>query len=202
MEHYYAAANAYPLSLPPCGQPLKYNNKVIMDAIPCDPTAHAPYVYLTDSLTQYQWYKIYTNLERDIDKSIALIGCSDGCGPECAYNYGVASPNISITTCVLSGPGISPIPTVTAEASSPTPGASPTIAPVKPTLSPLPSPATATANYVCAPGGGQNGSCEEFDDPDRSLCPVVYIDDPTCQNKCGSKDNRCKNASGKYHTGD
>lgn len=52
--------------------------------------------------------------------------------------------------------------------------------------------------YVCSPGGGQEGSCELFDDPDLSECPIIFSNDPTCQNKCGDPGNRCKNSRGKH----
>lgn len=52
-------------------------------------------------------------------------------------------------------------------------------------------------SYVCAPGGGQLGSCERYEDPVLSQCPVLYEGDPTCRNECGTPKNRCKNASGK-----
>lgn len=51
--------------------------------------------------------------------------------------------------------------------------------------------------YVCAPGGGSLGSCEVYADPAMSLCPKVYLNDPTCQGECSNPSNRCKNASGK-----
>jgi type II secretory pathway pseudopilin PulG len=201
MEYYYDAATAYPSAIPPCGKPLMYTDRVILDSFPCDPTTNKPYVYITDELTQYQWYKIYTHLERNTDQSIALIGCSDGCGPQCAYNFGVASSNISVTACVFPAPHISPIPTNELTPTpqltpQPTIQTDPTSVPTEPMSSPAPTPAF--LNYVCAPGGGQPGYCEVFDDPDRSLCPFVYPDDQTCQNQCDNKDNRCKNSSGKY----
>lgn len=200
MEYYYDVASAYPSSIPPCGEPLMYNNRAILDSFPCDPTTDEPYAYLTDELTQYQWYKIYTHLERNEDQSIPLISCADGCGPGCAYNFGLASSNISVTTCIW--PDQNNSPTATNEPTDtpqPTPEpntqTNPTNSPTEPVISPIPPP---FANYVCAPGGGQPGICEVFDNPDRSLCPFVYPNDPTCQNQCDSKENRCVNASGKY----
>ncbi len=204
MEYYYDAASAYPSTIPSCNEPFMLNDRVLLDSFPCDPMTHEPYVYLTDSLTGYQWYKIYTKLERNNDLSIPLVGCSQGCGPECAYNFGVASSNISITSCIWSGPRITPIPT---EAVPPTltptvtPIAEPTLPTVPiatPVLTPTPEPSPAYLRYVCAPGGGQIGYCEVFDDPDRSLCPFVFPNDATCQDKCDEKNNRCKNSSGKY----
>ncbi len=190
MEYYYDAASAYPSTIPSCGKPLMYNDRVILDSFPCDPITNEPYTYLTDELTKYQWYKIYTHLERNSDLSIDLIGCSEGCGPECAYNFGVASSNISVTACLWSGPHIIPILTI-----------EPTITPyvsLQPTPQASVAPTPAYYKYVCAPGGGQIGTCEIFDDPDRSLCPFVFPNDETCQNKCDEKNNRCKNSSGKY----
>lgn len=52
-------------------------------------------------------------------------------------------------------------------------------------------------SYVCAPGGGQTGSCERYEDPELSECPVLYEGDPTCDGGCSVPKNRCKNASGK-----
>lgn len=52
--------------------------------------------------------------------------------------------------------------------------------------------------YVCAPGGSRDGSCEAFDDPQRSQCPIIFPDDPTCRHLCGDSHNRCQNSSGKH----
>lgn len=51
--------------------------------------------------------------------------------------------------------------------------------------------------YVCAPGGGQSGSCEAFDDPERSECLRAFPDDQLCNSECSNRDLRCKDASGK-----
>jgi hypothetical protein len=51
--------------------------------------------------------------------------------------------------------------------------------------------------YVCAPGGGQLGSCEIYEDPQRSQCPEIFYDIPNCNNRCRNSKSRCKNASGK-----
>ena len=51
--------------------------------------------------------------------------------------------------------------------------------------------------YVCAPGGGSDGSCEVFEDPELSECPRLYLDNPTCNNDCSVPKNRCANAKGK-----
>jgi|GEM_PF-573933 len=216
MEQYYSTANTFPSAAPLCGKPFAYKSEVFMNEFPCDPLTHLPYLYLTDSLINYQWYKVYTHLERNDDIIIEQIGCQDGCGPECAFNYGVTSSNISITTCIWAAPmpTLSPVPTLrstttptTTPIMSPAPGEtiSPTIY-IEPTLVPsstvapttIPTPSFTQDNYVCAPGGGQDGACEVFDDPDRSLCPFVYLNDPTCQSACVDKASKCKNSSGKY----
>jgi prepilin-type N-terminal cleavage/methylation domain-containing protein len=52
--------------------------------------------------------------------------------------------------------------------------------------------------YVCAPGGGVSGSCERYEDPWASQCPVVFGDDSGCgDGLCANEANRCLNASGK-----
>lgn len=52
--------------------------------------------------------------------------------------------------------------------------------------------------YVCAPGGGKEGFCEAFFDPEISECPRVFVDDPTCNDQCEDNEIRCKNAKGKH----
>lgn len=52
--------------------------------------------------------------------------------------------------------------------------------------------------YACSPGGGELGHCERYDDPELSLCPKVYSNDPTCNSECSIRDNRCKNSAGKH----
>ena len=211
MEQYYSTVNTFPLIAPSCGEPFVYGHEVFMSEFPCDPLTHVPYLYLTDDLSNYQWYKVYTHLERSDDIIIEQIGCQDGCGPECAYNYGVASSNISITACVWTAPKSTLFPTPTLKLTV-TPIVSPIAGQISPTIyiEPTGIPSSTTgpiiittpsymqANYVCAPGGGQDGVCEIFDDPDRSLCPFVYLNDSTCQYKCEDKANKCKNSSGKY----
>lgn len=52
--------------------------------------------------------------------------------------------------------------------------------------------------YVCAPGGGAEGSCERYEDPWGSQCPVTFGDDSSCGGGlCADPANRCENASGK-----
>lgn len=52
--------------------------------------------------------------------------------------------------------------------------------------------------YVCAPGGGEEGSCERFEDPWRSECPVIFGSDSSCDDgACSDEANRCENSSGK-----
>lgn len=52
-------------------------------------------------------------------------------------------------------------------------------------------------SFVCAPGGGKLGSCEQYNNPGISDCPKLYLNDPTCNLECMNVANRCKNASGK-----
>lgn len=55
--------------------------------IPCDPYTAAAYSYVLAA--DGQSYQIYTNLEDTTDGDIASQGCTSGCGPGKAYNYGV-----------------------------------------------------------------------------------------------------------------
>ncbi len=52
-------------------------------------------------------------------------------------------------------------------------------------------------SYVCAPGGGQTGECERYEDPATSQCPKEYVGDATCKNECDNPKNCCHDASGK-----
>lgn len=52
-------------------------------------------------------------------------------------------------------------------------------------------------SYVCAPGGGGEGSCELYENFERSECPQIFGKDDTCENACDDPANRCQNASGK-----
>lgn len=47
--------------------------------------------------------------------------------------------------------------------------------------------------YACTP----SRKCIEYANPERSECPMIFRDDPTCQNKCSFKENNCKNEAGK-----
>jgi len=168
IEDYYDSFGYFPSELPSCSGEFKVGNMVFMDRIPCDPKTGDPYRYVTDGMEKSRWFKFYTNLEYIEDRNIDDVGCRTGCGPDCKYNFGLASTNVELTGC------------------------STLLPPIIPTPSPRP------VFYVCAPGGGAEGICEAYDDPDRSECPRVFPDDPTCEQLCLKKENRCKNASGKY----
>lgn len=47
--------------------------------------------------------------------------------------------------------------------------------------------------YACTP----SKNCIKYLYPEISDCPIVFRDDPTCQNKCSIKENDCKNEAGK-----
>ena len=108
-----------------------------------------------------------------------MTGCENGCGPNCAYNFGVSSSNVSLDYCE---PPITPNPTV--------------VPPSPTSLTPSPTPIL----YVCGPASGPNpeGQCESYVIPTLSECPKIYPDDSTCQYECYIKANRCKNAKGKF----
>jgi Tfp pilus assembly protein PilE len=153
LDQYYELKKEFPDSLPDCGQPFSTTSSAVLASIPCDPSLKTPYLYQKYD----EAYRLYTNLENTRDPIITDIKCHYGCGPDCAYNYGVSSSNLLLENC-------------------------------------LPPP----VDYACSPGGGSIGNCEQYDDPELSQCPKVYVDDPTCDNECGNPNNRCKNASGKH----
>lgn len=49
--------------------------------------------------------------------------------------------------------------------------------------------------YACTP----SGQCVIFANPEVSLCPVTFLNDPTCQNKCFIKTNKCHDERGKQN---
>lgn len=94
-----------------------------------------------------------------------------------------ATPTNSLSPTSTQYPTNTPMPTIT----------------LKPTSTPRPTktPTPIVLKYVCAPGGGQEGSCEVYFNPIRSGCPITFRNDPTCGNLCFDEQYRCKNASGK-----
>jgi prepilin-type N-terminal cleavage/methylation domain-containing protein len=168
IEDYYDSFGYFPAELPQCPLPFIVGTMMLLNRMPCDPKTGDSYRYVTDGTAKSKWFKFYTNLEYTDDRNIDDVGCRTGCGPDCKYNYGIASTNVELSGCTK----------------------------LMPTLIPTPSPRPVF--YVCAPGGGTEGVCEAYDDPDRSECPKVFPDDPTCQHDCKAKDHKCKNASGKY----
>ena len=176
LEEYYDSRNCYLETLPPCHNSLRLEKEQLLSSIPCDPKTHFDYAYVSSGYQCSGHYKLYTKLELIDDPIIDFVSCRYGCGPDCRYNYGVSSPNVGLDYCTPTPPPPTSVPT--------TPPLPPTIAPVQ---------------YVCAPGGGQLGSCEPFAIPTFSECPKIYPDDPTCStNACVTPANRCKNAKGKY----
>ena len=168
IENAYDTLGYFPGIIPGCGLPFRSGNSIYLEQMPCDPKQNVSYTYVTDGTETSGWYKLYTNLEYTEDSDIDYVGCRTGCGPNCQYNYGIASPNIEVMGC----------------------------SEIVPTLIPSPSPSPIL--YACSPGGGQEGICEEYDDPERSECPKAYPNDSTCLLECAQKVNKCKNASGKH----
>lgn len=92
---YYFDANCFPQTLPSCNQNFGEDSEVYLSNFPCD-FKGKPYGYQTDGSSCSQWFKILTNLENISDKGIDKVGCRNGCGPKCEYNYGLASTNIRV----------------------------------------------------------------------------------------------------------
>ncbi len=192
LEEYYDSTNCYPERLPECGKTLTFGGINILSSIPCDPKNKFLYPYITTGENCGPYFKLYAKLERNDDPNIQMSGCKYGCGPNCAYNFGVSSSNVSLDYCE---PPITPIPT---ESPSPTPMPPTSTLTLTPKPSSIPTPTP--IQYVCAPAAGPNpdGQCEPYAIPTLSECPNVYPNDPTCQYECYLKTNRCKTAKGKF----
>lgn len=170
IEDYYSDTDCYPVSIPLCGNSFTLGGTTYLADIPCDPETKNSYVYVSEISPCPKWFQIYGILEYTADSSIDEVGCRNGCGPECQFNYGAASSNVRLNSLCKETPIIPS-----------TPG---------PTTTPGPPP----LQYVCAPGG----ACEAFMYPELSGCPDIYLNDPTCQNnQCSTPKNRCHDARGK-----
>lgn len=99
LADYFDTGGCYPNEINVCRTSLELGGRVYLAEIPCEPGSNTSYRYVGDGSSCGQAFEIYTNLERDNDPSIDRVGCREGCGPECNYNYGVSSPNISLERC-------------------------------------------------------------------------------------------------------
>ena len=170
VEEYYDDKNCYPQTIPSCNNSLTSGNLNLLYDIPCDPTTKLSYTYVPEISDCPSWYQLYGNLEYKTDKIIEKIGCSQGCGPNCVFNYGVSSSNQKLN------------PFCQEETFDP---------------SSTPEPSQSIDQYVCSPGGACEiyvdpiiSGCPDvyIDDP---TCQGA--------DTCKDHDNRCKNASGKIN---
>ena len=159
IEEYYQDKDCYPQAISSCNNNFVNGSLVLLDRIPCDPNNNLSYTYVPETSSCPKSYQLYANLEYTNDSIIDKIGCRNGCGPDCQFNYGVASSNEKLNPyCEVAAP-------------------------------------EEVLQYVCAPGG----NCDPYADPTISDCPDVYINDPTCQDKCSEPKNRCHDARGKLN---
>ena len=167
IEEYYQDTKCYPISIPLCTNPLIKGDLALINKIPCDPKTKNSYVYVPELSDCPKWFQLYGILEDTDDPIIEKVGCSNGCGPKCQFNFGIASTNQVLD---------------------------PFCSEVQPSPDPSPQEETTPVNqYVCAPGG----SCEIFTNPEISGCPDIYLNDPTCQEQCGDRIYRCHDSRGK-----
>lgn len=110
LDEYYDTFNYYPQTLPACDGSFKLGETNLISSVPCDPQTKKPYVYETDGKQYSAWYRLYAKLENTYDPIIDILGCRQGCGADCSYNYGVASPNIGLSYCPSSLPTATPTP--------------------------------------------------------------------------------------------
>ncbi len=93
IEEYQQDDECYPQTIPSCKNPFLNGNLNLLDKIPCDPKNNLSYTYVPEISDCPKSYQLYANLEYSSDKIIDKIGCRNGCGPECQFNYGVSSSN-------------------------------------------------------------------------------------------------------------
>jgi len=60
-------------------------------AVLCDPETGEPYDYHVSKDCGY-WYDLFIRLDNIEDEAAARVGCSQGCGTEGKYNFGVSMP--------------------------------------------------------------------------------------------------------------
>lgn len=173
IEEYYQDQECYPQALPACGNSFQDGNMTIIDNIPCDPTEKLSYTYVPETSNCPKSYQLYATLEYKSDGIIDKIGCRNGCGPECQFNYGVASTNEKLNPFCSTDSVLN----TTATSSPQVPANHP----------------TDVIQYVCSP----NGNCEAYSNPEISDCPNVYVNDPFCQGTCEDRRQRCHDARGK-----
>ena len=98
---YYFDSDCFPTALPACNERFGASSTVYLNEFPCDPNGGS-YGYQIEEAACSQWFKILTNLENTQDTDIDKVGCRHGCGPDCGYNYGLASTNIKVNKdCVI-----------------------------------------------------------------------------------------------------
>lgn len=93
IEEYQQDTNCYPQSIPSCQNKLINGGLNLLDNIPCDPHSRLSYTYVPEVSDCPSWYQLYANLEYTSDQIIDKVGCRNGCGPQCQFNYGTASSN-------------------------------------------------------------------------------------------------------------
>lgn len=178
IDEYYEDTNCYPIAIPTCTNPLIDEDPKLLPTIPCDPQTKLSYVYVSEDSECPAWFQFYGILEYEPDPIIDRVGCRNGCGPGCQFNYGVASTNQKLNPfCEDLEPSPSPDSTSAPEEDDEAEEREGT---------PL--------QYVCAPAG----RCEVYVNPERSGCPDIFPNDPTCQDQCEDMKNWCHDERGKF----
>ena len=176
-EEYFSDNGCYPAAdiLTNCGGD---ELKPYLNKIPCDPITREPYQYITDDANPscYKNYRLLANLGNATDPAIAALGCDApvGCGYDGAYNFGISSNNVPVTSGVVASPTPSASP---APSASPTPSASPG----------GPTPSASPKWYYCQ----DFGNCTEV--PVNRTCNPAYAN-PNCNdptNPCGNIISTC-----------
>ena len=89
LEEFYSDHDCYPS---PETFNLREGLRPYLSQTPRDPDTGEPYAYSPQDTSCPQYYRLYASLRWQNDPAITKIGCGAGCGPDGAYNYGIASP--------------------------------------------------------------------------------------------------------------
>ncbi len=105
LEDYYSDKGCYPTPYPspepglPCGGETDEDFRVYLGTIPCSPQTNQAYSYVPPDDNCPGYYRLYAQVPWQDDPAVAEAGCSEGCGRDCAYDYGVSSSNKTLIQC-------------------------------------------------------------------------------------------------------
>jgi prepilin-type N-terminal cleavage/methylation domain-containing protein len=154
-EDYFSDKECYP---PPdilenCGS---NDLSPYMASIPCDPQTKTKYLYAPEAETCPHYYRVYSNLELDIDPIIKQLGCqtSAGCGAYAYFGEELGEESLKYDYGVSEG-----VPVYESEGNLP----------------------PETSGWCC-----NAGVCNSWTQSEENICIEFYTDQGSCDANCGS----------------